>query len=51
MTIAIYLAHLNPLTNAHVDIINELKKIFLVKIEEVEIIKENIIFKIPGKLN
>ena len=24
MTIAIYLAHLNPLTNAHVDIINEL---------------------------
>ena len=25
MTIAIYLAHLNPLTNAHVDIINELK--------------------------
>ena len=26
MTIAIYLAHLNPLTNAHVDIITELQK-------------------------
>ena len=26
MTIAIYLAHLNPLTNAHVDIIKELEK-------------------------
>jgi len=26
MTIAIYLAHLNPLTNAHVDIIKELQK-------------------------
>ena len=26
MTVAIYLAHLNPLTNAHVEIINELKK-------------------------
>ena len=26
MTIAIYLAHLNPLTNAHVDIINDLLK-------------------------
>lgn len=25
MTVAIYLAHLNPLTNAHVEIINELK--------------------------
>ena len=31
--------------------INELKKIFVVKIEEVEIIKENIIFKTPAKLN
>ena len=31
--------------------INELKKTFLVKIEEVEIIKENIIFKTPAKLN
>ena len=26
MTVAIYLAHLNPLTKAHVEIINELKK-------------------------
>lgn len=26
MTVAIYLAHLNPLTNAHVEIINDLKK-------------------------
>lgn len=26
MTVAIYLAHLNPLTNAHVEIINELKE-------------------------
>ena len=31
--------------------ISELKKTFLVKIEEVEIIKENIIFKTPAKLN
>jgi len=31
--------------------INELKKKFIVEIEEVEIIKENITFKIPGKLN
>ena len=31
--------------------INELKKTFIVKIEEVEIIKENIIFKTPAKLN
>jgi len=31
--------------------INELKKEFIVEIEEVEIIKENITFKIPGKLN
>ena len=31
--------------------INELKKTFLVKIEEVEIIKENIMFKTPAKLN
>ena len=32
--------------------IDELKKTFLVlKLEEVEIIKENIIFKTPGKLN
>jgi hypothetical protein len=26
LTVAIYLAHLNPLTNAHVEIINDLKK-------------------------
>ena len=31
--------------------INELKKDFDLEIEEVEIIKENITFKIPGKLN
>jgi len=31
--------------------INNLKKKFTIKIEEVEIIKENVIFKIPGKLN
>ena len=31
--------------------INELKKTFIVKIKEVEIIKENITFKTPGKLN
>ena len=31
--------------------INELKKSFKVKIEEIEIIKENIVFKTPGKLN
>jgi len=31
--------------------INELKKEFTIEVEEVEIVKENIIFKIPGKLN
>ena len=31
--------------------INSLKKQFTVAIEEIEIVKENIIFKIPGKLN
>ena len=31
--------------------VNNLKKQFTVVIEEVEIVKENIIFKIPGKLN
>jgi len=31
--------------------INKLKKEFTVEIEEVEIVKENIIFKIPGKLS
>jgi 4-hydroxy-3-methylbut-2-enyl diphosphate reductase len=31
--------------------INDLKKQFTVEIEEIEIVKENITFKIPGKLN
>ena len=31
--------------------INELKKNFKIKIEEIEIIKENTVFKTPGKLN
>ena len=31
--------------------INNLKKEFTVEIEEIEIVKENITFKIPGKLN
>ena len=31
--------------------INNLKKEFMVAIEEIEIVKENITFKIPGKLN
>ena len=33
------------------EFINELKKEFTLEIEEVEIIKEDITFKIPGKLN
>ncbi len=33
------------------EFIDKLKKKFTIEIEEVEIIKENIIFKIPGKLN
>ena len=33
------------------DFIKQLKKEFTIEIEEVEIIKENITFKIPGKLN
>ena len=33
------------------EFINKLKKEFITEIEEVEIIKENITFKIPGKLN
>ena len=32
MTVAIYLAHLNPVTNAHVEIINDLKKEAKVKV-------------------
>ena len=31
--------------------IDEIRKKFIVKIEEVEIVKENINFKVPGKLN
>ena len=31
--------------------INELKENFKIKIEEVEIIKENVVFKVPAKLN
>ena len=33
------------------EFINAIKKEFIVEIEEVEIVKENITFKIPGKLN
>ena len=33
------------------DFVNNLKKKFTLKIEEVEIIKEEVTFKIPGKLN
>ena len=33
------------------DFINKLKNEFKIKIEEVEIIKENVVFKVPGKLN
>ena len=31
--------------------LNKLKENFKIKIEEVEIVKENIIFKVPAKLN
>ena len=31
--------------------INDLKNRFTIKIDEVEIIKENVVFKIPNKLN
>jgi 4-hydroxy-3-methylbut-2-enyl diphosphate reductase len=33
------------------DFINDLKNRFTIKIDEVEIIKEDIVFKIPKKLN
>ncbi len=33
------------------DFINSLKKRFTVSIDEVEVIKENVVFKIPKKLN
>ncbi|MDE1764317.1 MAG: hypothetical protein KGH88_08750 [Thaumarchaeota archaeon] len=42
MTIAIYLAHLNPVTKAHVEIINELKNN-----DEVRVLP--VIFRIDGK--
>ena len=42
MTVAIYLAHLNPVTKAHVEIINELKSN-----EEVRVLP--VVFKIDGK--
>ena len=40
MTTAIYLAHLNPLTNAHVEIIEELKKDNKVVVMPVRFLKE-----------
>ena len=33
------------------DFINELKKKFSINVEEVEIVKENVVFKVPNKLN
>ena len=43
MTTILYLAHLNPLTNAHIEIINQLK-------EKAEIVKVMpVIFKLGGK--
>ena len=33
------------------DFINKLKNEFKINIEEVEIIKENVVFKVPAKLN
>ena len=33
------------------EFIENIKKKFTVEIEEVEIVKENVTFKIPGKLN
>ena len=33
------------------DFINELNKKFSINVEEVEIIKENVVFKVPKKLN
>ena len=40
MTTAIYLAHLNPITNAHVEIIEELKKENNVIVMPVRFLKE-----------
>lgn len=42
MTVAIYLAHLNPVTNAHVEIIEELKKDAKVKVMPVVFLDDNI---------
>ena len=42
MTVAIYLAHLNPVTNAHVEIINELKKEFKVMVMPVIFLKNGV---------
>lgn len=42
MTISIYLAHLNPVTNAHVEIIEELKKESEVKVMPVIFLKNGI---------
>ena len=43
--------HIN-LFNVYIDnFINDLKKRFTVNIDEVEAIKENVVFKIPKKLN
>ena len=33
------------------DFIDQIKSKFNVKINEIEIVKENIVFKVPGKLN
>jgi len=33
------------------DFINKIKDKFIVEIDEIEIVKENIVFKVPGKLN
>lgn len=42
MTVAIYLAHLNPVTNAHVEIIEELKKDAKVKVMPVVFLDDGI---------
>lgn len=42
MTVAIYLAHLNPVTNAHVEIIEELKKDAKVKVMPVVFLDDGV---------
>jgi hypothetical protein len=42
LVVAIYLAHLNPVTNAHVEIINDLKKQATVKVMPVIFLKNGI---------